>query len=86
MTYRILAQIASSVPTKLRFDQVDYNGGNLITIQGVAASDQDILKFIENLGKQKLIDQASLSSMRLPQRVQGGATMKGFRVFVKIKT
>ena len=68
LTYRILAQIASSVPTKLRFDQVDYNGGNLITIQGVAASDQDILKFIENLSKQKLVEQASLSSMRLPQR------------------
>ena len=45
----------------------------------------DILKFIENLGSKKLIDQASLSSMRLPQRVQGGATMKGFRIFVKVK-
>ena len=85
MTYRILAQIASSVPTKLRFDQVDYNGGNLITIQGVAASDQDILKFIENLSKQKLVEQASLSSMRLPQRSKSGITMKGFRVFVKIR-
>ena len=46
LTYRVLAQIASSVPTRLRFDQVDYNGGFLLTIQGVAASDQDILKFI----------------------------------------
>ena len=26
LSYRILAQIASSVPTKLRFDSVDYNG------------------------------------------------------------
>mgnify|MGYP001350885974 FL=1 len=85
LTYRVLAQIASSVPTKLRFDQVDYNGGNLFTIQGVAASDQDILKFIENLGKQKLIEQASLSSMRLPQRSKDGITMKGFRVFVRVK-
>ena len=85
LTYRILAQIASSVPTKLRFDQVDYNGGNLITIQGVAASDQDILKFIENLSKQKLVEQASLSSMRLPQTSRSGITMKGFRVFVKIR-
>ena len=86
LTYRVLAQVASSVPTRVRFDSVEYNGSNLLTIQGIAAGDQDILKFIENLGKQKLIDQASLSSMRLPQRVQGGATMKGFRVFVKIKT
>ncbi len=85
LTYRVLAQIASSVPTKLRFDQVDYNGGYMITIQGVAKSDQDILKFIENLGKQNLIAQASLSSMRLPQTTKGGTTMKGFRVFVRIK-
>ena len=81
----MLAQIASSVPSKVKFDQVDYTGGNMITVQGIAASDQDILKFIENLGKQNLIGQASLSSMRLPQRTQGGASMKGFRVFVKIK-
>ena len=85
LTYRILAQIASSVPSRLKFDQVDYNGGRMITIQGVAASDQDILKFIENLGKQKLVEQASLSSMRLPRSTQNGTTMKGFRVFVKIK-
>jgi len=85
LTYRVLAQIASSVPSKLKFDQVDYNGGSLITIQGVAASDQDILKFIENLSKQNLIEQASLSSMRLPQTSKGGIVMKGFRVFVKIK-
>ena len=85
LTYRVLAQIASSVPAKVKFDQVEYNGGTLITIQGIAASDQDILKFIENLGKQKLVDQASLSSMRLPKRSQAGANMKGFRVFVKIK-
>ena len=85
LSYRVLAQIASSVPTRVRFDQVEYNGTNLVTIQGIAASDQDILKFIENLGSKKLIDQASLSSMRLPQRVQGGATMKGFRIFVKVK-
>ena len=80
-----MAQIASSVPSKVKFDKVDYNGGSLITIQGIAASDQDILKFIDNLGKQDLVDQASLSSMRLPQRSQTSANMKGFRVFVKIK-
>jgi len=85
LTYRVLAQVASSVPTRVKFDKVEYDGRNMVTIQGVAASDQDILKFIENLGKQKLIDQASLSSMKLPRTTQGGAQMKGFRIFVKIK-
>ena len=85
LTYRILAQVASSVPNRVRFDQVEFNGTRRLTIQGVAASDQDILKFIDNLGKQKLVEQASLSSMRLPKGTAGSATMKGFRVFVKFK-
>jgi len=85
LTYRALAQIASSVPKRVRFDKVDFDGKSRITIQGVAATDQDILKFIDNLGKQKLVSQASLSSMRLPKRSRGGASMKGFRVFVTLK-
>ena len=47
-----MAQIASSVPTRVRFDKVDYNGGLNNNSKGMATSDQDILKFIENLGKQ----------------------------------
>ena len=85
LTYRILAQVASSVPNRVRFDKVEFKGTRNLTIQGVAASDQDILKFIDNLSKQKLVEQASLSSMRLPNSQAGTATMKGFRVFVKIK-
>ncbi len=84
LSYRILAQIASSVPKRVKFNSVDYNGKRNVVIQGIAASDQDILKFIENLGKQKLIEQASLSSMKLPSYKAGSVSMKGFRVFVKI--
>jgi type IV pilus assembly protein PilN len=71
----------------VKFDVLEYNGKDLITIQGLAASDQDILRLIDNLGKQKLIKQASLSSMKLPSKnkSQGGVQFKGFRVFVRIK-
>ena len=87
LSYRILAQIASSVPKRVKFDSVDYDGGSRVTIQGVAASDQDILKLIDNLGKQKLIKQASLSSMKLPtSSSKGGIKKKGFRVYVKVKS
>ena len=82
ISYRILAQIASSVPKRVRFDSVEYNGRNQVTILGMAASDQDILKLIQNLGKQKLIKQASLSSMKLPG---GQGAQKGFKIFVKVK-
>jgi len=85
-SYRILAQIASSVPKRVKFNSVEYNGSNRVIIQGLAAADQDILNFIENLGKQKLIKQASLSSMKLPRsKSADGVPMKGFRVFVKTK-
>ena len=80
LTYRALAQVASSVPTRVRFDSVEYNGTNLITIQGIAASDQDILKLISNLNNKNLISQASLASMTLPQGQQGSQKMKGFKV------
>ena len=85
LTYRVLAQVASSVPNRVKFDRVEFDGSRNLTVQGVAASDQDILKFIENLSKQKLVEQASLASMRLPKGKAGSATMKGFRVLVRIK-
>ena len=86
LSYRILAQIASSVPKRLRFDRVEYNGKDRVTITGVAANDQDILNFIENLGNQKLIKQASLASAKLKKgSASDGAQMKAFRVFVKVK-
>ena len=44
-----------------------------------------MIKIYDNLSKQKLVAQASLSSMRLPKGKAGTASMKGFRVFVKIK-
>ena len=84
LTYRVLAQIAMSVPKRVKFDSVKYDGKRSIIIQGYAASDQDILKLITNLGKQKLIKQASLSSMQLP-RSSSGQQKKGFKIFVNIK-
>ena len=86
ISYRILAQIASSVPKRVKFDSVEYNGNNQVIIQGVAASDQDILKLISNLSSKKLVNQASLASMKLPTSKSGsGQVRKGFRIFVKVK-
>ncbi len=85
ISYRILAQIASSVPKRVKFESVEYNGTNEVIIKGVAASDQDILKLISNLSSKKLINQASLGSMSLPRSSKGGVVKKGFKVFVKVK-
>ena len=78
VSFRVLAQVASSVPKRVRFTSIDYNGSDLIVIEGEAYSDQDILKLIDNLNSKKLISNASLASMSLPSQQAGQITMKGF--------
>ena len=81
INFRALAQIASAVPKRVKFVGIEYNGSDLIIIEGTAYSDQDILKLISNLNNKKLISQASLASMSLPGGSQQGTQqMKGFRI------
>ena len=80
ISFRVLAQIASAVPKRVKFDSIEYNGSDLVIIEGSAFSDQDILKLISNLNNKKLISQASLASMTLPNEQQGSQTMKGFKI------
>ena len=84
INFRVLAQIASAVPKRVRFLKIDYNGSNQIIIEGLAASDQDILKLISNLNNKKLISQASLASMMLPNSGNNTRNMKGFIIACKI--
>ena len=79
LNFRVLAQIASAVPKRVKFDAIEYNGSDLIVIQGSAFSDQDILKLISNLNNKKLISQASLASMNLSGE-HSSQQMKGFRI------
>ena len=65
VSFRVLAQIASAVPKRVKFKSIEYNGVDQIVIEGSAFSDQDILKLISNLNNKKLISQASLASMTL---------------------
>ena len=81
ISYRVLAQIATAVPRRVKFDSIMYDGNNQIIIEGGAFSDQDILKLISNLNNKKLISQASLATMTLPEgNEQGKQAMKGFKV------
>ena len=86
ISFRILAQIASAVPKRVKFLKLDYNGSNQIIIEGLASNDQDILKLISNLNNKKLISQASLASMLLPKSGNNaGNNMKGFIIMCKLK-
>ena len=85
LSYRYLAQIAMSVPKRVKFNSIQYDGKKSIILQGSAATDQDILKLINNLNTQKLVQQASLGSMSLPKSKAGSNSKKGFKIFVKVK-
>ena len=86
ISFRVLAQIASAVPKRVKFVKLDYNGSNQIIIEGMAFSDQDILKLISNLNNKKLISQASLASMTLPNTNNNTSrTMKGFVIACKLE-
>ena len=80
INFRVLAQIASAVPKRVKFKSIEYNGADLVIIEGSANSDQDILKLISNLNNKKLISNASLATMTLPQSTQGSRQMKGFKI------
>ncbi len=80
-SFRILAQIASAVPKRVKFNSINYNGSNQVIIIGIAANDEDILKLINNLNSKKLILQASLASMMMPESGNAGKPkMKGFKI------
>ena len=85
LSYRILAQIASSVPNRVKFSEVQFDGKKQVIITGIAAGDNDILQLIRNLQTKNLINQASLSTMNLPKSKAGDQAMKGFKIFVRIK-
>ena len=86
ISYRILAQIATSVPNRVQFNSINYDGKTKIIIEGSATSDQDILKLIGNLNSKSLINQASLATMTLPNAQDRGIKVrKGFKILVNIK-
>ena len=85
LSYRYLAQIAMSVPKRVKFNSIQFDGKKSIILRGSAATDQDILKLINNLNTQKLVNQASLGSMSLPRSKAGSNSKKGFQILVKVK-
>ena len=88
-SYRALNQITRSVPQRVTFSTLDFNGSDQIIITGLAFSDQDIINFISNLNDKSLIALASLQAMNVPQKdgdMQAANNKKGFTIMCKLKT
>ena len=85
-TYRALAQVARSVPARVQFTKMTFDGETDINIEGRAFSDQDILNFINNLNGKKLIQQASLVNMKVESDQEGenNTNKKGFEINCKL--
>jgi len=85
-SYRILAQVAMSVPKRIKFSSVEYDGKNRVVVKGQAATDQDILKLINNLGAQDVVTQASLGNMNFRGKAGDAANVKkNFTIIVDVK-
>ena len=84
-SYRALAQITRSVPIRVNFTKMTFDGANNVIIEGMAFSDQDILNFISNLNAKSLIDQASLAAMKVESETSQSNNKKGFIINCKLK-
>jgi len=86
-SYRALAQVTRSVPLRVNFEKISFDGENSLIIEGVAFSDQDILNFIANLNAKSLIEQASLAAMKVQteENSSGSNNKKGFIINCKLK-
>ena len=86
-SYRSLAQVTRSVPQRVQFTKMTFDGNTSLIIEGVAFSDQDILNFISNLNSKSLIEQASLAAMKnqTGETSSGNNNKKGFTINCKLK-
>ena len=88
VSYRALAQITRSVPQRVQFTTLNFNGKSEVIISGLAFSDQDIINFISNLNKKDLVEQASLQAMNVPKGegdLKSANNKKGFSILCKLK-
>ncbi|MDC1155470.1 PilN domain-containing protein [Candidatus Pelagibacter sp.] len=86
-SYRTLAQVTRSVPLRVNFSKITFDGKDSLIIEGMAFSDQDILNFIANLNAKSLIEQASLATMKVEnsEATAGSNNKKGFVINCKLK-
>ena len=86
-SYRTLAQVTRSVPLRVNFNKITFDGKDSLIIEGMAFSDQDILNFISNLNKKSLIEQASIANMNEEntESTAGNNNKKKFIINCKLK-
>ena len=59
-SYRAMAQVARSVPARVKFIKIEYDGANQILIEGLAFENGDVNNFNKNLNQKSLIKLATV--------------------------
>ena len=87
ISFKILSQVASSVPRGIRFDSLEYDGKKKLIIEGSSSNDQNILKLIRNLNGKKVIKQATLATMTsvTSHTSQDVNNLKGFKIICRLE-
>ena len=87
INFRVLSQIASSVPRGIKFKSLEYDGNNQLIIEGSSSNDQNILLLIKNLNEKKLISQATLATMNSVSSGQASNAkdLKGFKIICRLE-
>jgi len=76
--YSVLLGVNTSVPQGVSLNNINYPGGDTMTLTGLSVSDQNILQFIANLQNTKVIDKASLLTMSIVKKEK--RTFKSFSI------
>jgi len=84
ISFKILSQVASSVPRGIRFDSLEYDGNKKLIIEGSSSNDQNILKLIRNLNGKKTIKQATLATMTSVESIDA-KNLKGFKIICRLE-
>lgn len=74
----VLLDINASVPQGVSLDNINYSGNGVLKIDGLSATDQNILQFIEQLTNSKSIRKASLMNMSV--KIIDKRTLKSFSI------
>ena len=85
-SFKVLSQIANSVPRGIKFNSLEYDGSKRLIIQGSSSNDQNILKLIKNLNDKKLVKQATLSTMSSinSSKTENSKDLKGFKIICRL--
>jgi type IV pilus assembly protein PilN len=86
-SYRALAQVTRSVPQRVQFTKITFDGNDSLIIEGVAFAVDDILNFVSNLSQKSLIKKAAIEDMTdsVDQATAGSINKKNFKINCTLK-